>query len=215
MLPRLLAVAAIAALPAVASATTIVDGGFEAAGTGVSDYCYSNFSGVNPQCAPGSWGNQGGVIRSGSGAWGGTTTPDGNYYGMLQGAQVLTQTVLATNTGSLILNWIDANRTNNGGAHSYFVTVNGLTIGTFTSGFGGFTPQFTNAFGVIAGNSYTIAFNGIAAGDTTTFIDKVSLSAVPEPATWAMMLLGFGMIGAGARSRSRSRSRSAARIVYA
>jgi hypothetical protein len=28
-------------------------------------------------------------------------------------------------------------------------------------------------------------------------------SAVPEPATWAMMLVGFGAIGAAARSRRR------------
>jgi hypothetical protein len=34
--------------------------------------------------------------------------------------------------------------------------------------------------------------------------DNVRFSAaVPEPATWAMMLLGFGMIGAGMRQRSR------------
>jgi hypothetical protein len=31
---------------------------------------------------------------------------------------------------------------------------------------------------------------------------------VPEPATWAMMLLGIGMIGAGARRRRQSQSRS-------
>jgi len=32
----------------------------------------------------------------------------------------------------------------------------------------------------------------------------VSLGPVPEPATWGMMLLGFGMVGAGLRSRRRS-----------
>jgi hypothetical protein len=35
--------------------------------------------------------------------------------------------------------------------------------------------------------------------------DNVALTAaVPEPATWAMMLLGFGMIGAASRYRRRS-----------
>lgn len=32
--------------------------------------------------------------------------------------------------------------------------------------------------------------------------DNVAISAVPEPATWAMMLVGFGAIGATARKRS-------------
>ncbi|MBD8546068.1 PEP-CTERM sorting domain-containing protein [Sphingomonas sp. CFBP 8760] len=32
----------------------------------------------------------------------------------------------------------------------------------------------------------------------------VSISPVPEPATWAMMLVGFGMIGASTRYRRRS-----------
>ncbi len=32
-------------------------------------------------------------------------------------------------------------------------------------------------------------------------IDDVSLSAVPEPATWAMMIVGFGVIGFSARRR--------------
>ena len=37
------------------------------------------------------------------------------------------------------------------------------------------------------------------------------LTAVPEPATWAMMLAGFGMIGFGLRSRRKQ----AARVTYA
>ena len=35
-----------------------------------------------------------------------------------------------------------------------------------------------------------------------------TMGGVPEPATWAMMLLGIGMIGAGARRRRQSQSRS-------
>jgi hypothetical protein len=37
------------------------------------------------------------------------------------------------------------------------------------------------------------------------------LGAVPEPATWAMMLVGFGGIGAAMRSR-RSTGREVVRI---
>jgi len=202
MMIRLLAATALAALPAMAGATTIVDGSFEAAGTGVADFCYDGFSaGGNAPCPAGAWGTAAGVIHSGSGAWGGTMTPDGNYFGMLQGGQVLSQTVVASATSGLSLNWIDANRTNNGGPHSYTVTVNGATLGTYTSGFSGFAAESTGPFGVIAGQSYTIAFNGIANGDTTSFIDSVSLATVPEPASWALMLAGFGMVGFAVRRR--------------
>jgi len=39
-------------------------------------------------------------------------------------------------------------------------------------------------------------------GPTTNFsITQISPAAVPEPATWAMMLLGFGAIGAAMRRR--------------
>ncbi len=34
-------------------------------------------------------------------------------------------------------------------------------------------------------------------------LDAVSIAAVPEPATWAMMIGGFGMIGGGLRSARR------------
>ncbi|MBB4155170.1 hypothetical protein GGQ80_003087, partial [Sphingomonas jinjuensis] len=35
-------------------------------------------------------------------------------------------------------------------------------------------------------------------------------AAVPEPATWAMMLVGFAMVGAASRYRSRKTALAAA-----
>ncbi|EQA98614.1 hypothetical protein L288_20395 [Sphingobium quisquiliarum P25] len=46
------------------------------------------------------------------------------------------------------------------------------------------------------GGNYTLTYNYTAA----------PLPAVPEPATWAMMLLGFGMIGFAARQRRRAKT---------
>lgn len=62
-------------------------------------------------------------------------------------------------------------------------------------------------------------FTFTASGDTTTLrfssadnagafgavLDNVSVSAVPEPATWAMMLVGFGVVGASMRRRNTFR----------
>ncbi len=35
-------------------------------------------------------------------------------------------------------------------------------------------------------------------------VDNIALAAVPEPATWAMMIGGFGLVGAAARRRVRT-----------
>jgi len=51
---------------------------------------------------------------------------------------------------------------------------------------------------------YDLTF-GANTGDGGTFSDTASLSAaVPEPATWAMMLLGFAGIGVATRRRRRA-----------
>ncbi|QYE33344.1 MULTISPECIES: Npun_F0296 family exosortase-dependent surface protein [Sphingosinicellaceae] len=43
---------------------------------------------------------------------------------------------------------------------------------------------------------------GFSSGQLALELDNLSVGAVPEPATWAMMLLGFGMVGAATRRRS-------------
>ncbi len=56
----------------------------------------------------------------------------------------------------------------------------------------------------LAAGTYTLRF---AETDNQTFfqqgVDNVSVSTAPEPAAWAMMLVGFGVIGGGLRSRRR------------
>ena len=52
-----------------------------------------------------------------------------------------------------------------------------------------------------AGTARSVVFTGLSA---TVGIDDVTLgTAVPEPATWAMLLIGFGGLGAAMRSRRR------------
>ncbi len=50
------------------------------------------------------------------------------------------------------------------------------------------------------GNAFSVNFSGqrYAAGDKVTINFA---SGVPEPATWAMMILGFGVAGAAVRRR--------------
>lgn len=45
--------------------------------------------------------------------------------------------------------------------------------------------------------------NTAGAGNEGVFLDAINVAAVPEPATWAMMLLGFGGIGAAMRRQRK------------
>lgn len=71
--------------------------------------------------------------------------------------------------------------------HSDFLDVNNLQLNNFALSFSGFTRPFA------ADRSFKANVSGTFAG------------AIPEPATWALMIAGFGMVGFAARRR-RSRA---------
>ncbi len=50
--------------------------------------------------------------------------------------------------------------------------------------------------------TYAYAFNRGANADSITVRINAATAAVPEPATWAMMMLGFGVIGYALRRRT-------------
>ena len=84
----------------------------------------------------------------------------------------------------------------------------GAFLGSATTGYGpnfGSLKSLTLAY---AGASYFIASSGTDSGnDNSLYWDVsnvVSSSAVPEPASWAMMLGGFGLIGGVLRSSRRT-----------
>ena len=58
----------------------------------------------------------------------------------------------------------------------------------------------TPPVGVTSG-THTIFIRGTLAGDIGSYGGTLNVAApgVPEPATWAMMILGFGMVGVGMR----------------
>ncbi len=63
-----------------------------------------------------------------------------------------------------------------------------------------------------AGVARSISFGGAAnntAFDNVTFGSATATGAVPEPATWAMMILGFGVVGGAMRRRPKLTLRTA------
>ena len=83
------------------------------------------------------------------------------------------------------------------------VTFNGVSLAINNDG----ALQFSGAAGlpIVAGQLNTLLVSGTSQGGASyggnlTFVP----SAVPETATWMMMLAGFGMMGAGLRYRRRS-----------
>ncbi len=85
-------------------------------------------------------------------------------------------------------------------------TVGGVDLGTFTAP--GTTGMWQQVGGIFtAGPTDTLVTLSIinqntALGGNDFGIDDISFSAaVPEPGTWAMLMLGFGLVGVSARRR--------------
>ena len=64
--------------------------------------------------------------------------------------------------------------------------------------------DFTPANGAVISGLYVS--NGVSGGGGTVRGSIVFPAAVPEPATWAMMLMGFGAVGFGMRRRTVARA---------
>lgn len=190
-----------------AATDVVVNGGFEA--TPTSSYIY-------PNATVDSWtyvggGNPGAGIINGTGgtAWFGSdpsTGFGGAQYAFVQSTGTLSQTFTAAKSGKFALSWLEGSRPVSyggccNGDQKYTVSLNGAVLGSFAT----VSAQDFVAGGasgaVVAGQSYTISFKGLSPSDNTAFIDNVSGAVVPEPATWSLLLAGFGMIGFALRRR--------------
>jgi hypothetical protein len=117
---------------------------------------------------------------------------------------VLFQTVTGLTEGkSYNLSYLYGGRTS-GGPDTMDVTFGSASVATNTGSIGVWTP---NSYIVTAtDSSMTLAFASRTTDGLPSYgneITDVSLTAVPEPTTWAMMLLGLGGIGATMRMARR------------
>ena len=217
LLKTLMATAAlaVAAAPAIANAGVdlITDGGFESPALSTGAYVYEN-------ATVGGWTWSGGAILinaanagpNGSAWYPSAPAPTG--FGGVQFAGVqstgsLSQTFNVTGAGPLSLSWLSGGRPASygccNGDQSYQVLVGGVVEGTYSTTSGqAFAAESLTLSGLGAG-PHTLTFQGLSPADETAFIDNVSVTAtgVPEPATWTLMLVGFGGMAAALRARRR------------
>ena len=84
------------------------------------------------------------------------------------------------------------------------VFINGVAAEITRTAGGAFEVAFVNSVPIVAGELNRLVVNGISRGNgayggQATFAPLSS--AVPEPATWAMMIMGFGVVGYAMRRR--------------
>ena len=133
-----------------------------------------------------------------SGAYGAAFGPAGSIGGITQ--------TLATNAGQSYLISFDLVNFRGQSTNFYDVLFGGVSLFSATNSAAfGYTNFSTTATAV--GVSTDLAFN--FRHDPSFFgLDNVSVTAVngavPEPATWAMMLVGFGAVGVSLRRRRRT-----------
>jgi hypothetical protein len=212
-----------AIVPSAPSAAQIADGSFETQapneiGATNPGYCYGNGGGGGAfECSNGNspWfaASGGGYQLETNSAWPGSDTPAGMYYAFIQGGGSVNQQFTADATGTFTLDFLAAGRNSsepNSGNQMFEVLLDGATIfsGSTTAG-QPFTAMTTDPFDLIMGNLYSLSFHGLSfTADETAYIDDVRLTsaAVPEPATWAMMLIGLGAVGVAFRRRTQPKS---------
>lgn len=82
----------------------------------------------------------------------------------------------------------------------------GSVASNFYNTFGSYVTTNSNAprainAGGLNGNVWLIAAGGVDGNFDGFKLSQITATAVPEPATWALMILGFGAIGFAMRSR--------------
>ena len=98
-------------------------------------------------------------------------------------------------------------------------TVTGTAVGqqydfTVTNG-PGVSRAVLTTVGALAGGDYRLYLSGTSTNSGNAYSGTVTLAAVPEPATWALFILGFGAVGAGMRRRSSQVRSTKASIRFA
>jgi hypothetical protein len=196
---RTLIAAALAGVSLASQAQTnlLTNGSFDGTTGG---YIYNGAAPGNPPELAGTvagWTGNFVSIASGNGSWGnpssiaGFDSSFGGYVAGVQGSASLSQTV-TLGAGEYQLSWFDANRVGYGD-QSYKVYFGTQLLGSFGTAVAGNTWKQESVSFTTSGGTGALSFVGQTdwyTNDATSFVDKASLTAVPEPTTTALMMMG-------------------------
>lgn len=189
----------------------MINGGGQASG-GSYNYWDRNYSGLGSTTTDGAYLSGGlgkltdGIVATGRWDVTANVAGTGDYVGWRDGAQ--TDPLITFHfTGAPTISSISIQLDNTGYGGVYGpedIYVDGVAQSfTNPSGIGTITLSGLS----LTGNTHTLQLNQSAGW---VFVSEISFdgragAAVPEPANWAMMLIGFGAVGAGLRRRTMLR----------
>ncbi len=207
MIRNILAAAAIAAVAMGAQASTsrVLNGSFDGS---TGDYIYNAAPATVTQYYPAGVPTQAGTVADWTGSfvsiatnstpWGNPSglsgydaATQGGYVAGVQADGTLSQAV-SLGEGQYTLTWLTANR---GADQTYSVYFNGVKLDTVTTIAGaGWTTESVTFTSLTGGTGLSfVGDTSFQNTDATSFIDNVSISAVPEPT--ALMMMAFGTLG--------------------
>jgi hypothetical protein len=212
------ALAAIVSFAAPAAAAALIDVSFEQPSVG-GGYVYSGTTQpyttatvpIGDLSASGAAFTAGAGIQANGSAWGFAAAPQGTQTAFIQSydgvAGSISITLSGLTSGKEYFVSFDAAQRPGYGADPLTFTAPGVSTDYTVAGTAWKTYQ--TSF-VADSTSDVLTFAGaVQTGDTSVGLDAITV-AVPEPATWAMMLIGFGMVGCALRARRRQDGRLAA-----
>jgi PEP-CTERM motif len=181
--------------PYVNSPNYVYPGGPGGPGT-IGSWTFTNGPIVSPATTPDGGAGLVGTPPSGSPYFQGPNAISGSQYAFVQDQGALSQTFHSALAGATTITFDVAGRGWSGhGSEHVEVLLNSVVIGGgTTTDFQAF--QLVTLTGNLIGGSNTLEFLGLTSStDQTAFFENVSVAAVPEPSTWAMMILGFATLG--------------------
>ena len=209
ILGALASVAVFAAPVAASAAELVVNGGFETGS--FSGWTHTSNADDFVDAAP-----SGTFVPNGTAALGTYTA----FLGATGAGDTLSQVLntVAGDTYAVSFQLATQGNGDFGPANSFLATIGGLTILKANNAVPSVYGSGQSAFSVFSYYPYTFTATGSSTLLQFTYnnqpgyfdLDNVSVNgtpgvsvggAVPEPATWALMLVGFGMVGAGMRQR--------------